>query len=148
MASPKYEVFALFDASGNPFTGATPTFLTYKDSTGVDVAQPSIVEVGGGLYRFLPVFADPTLGLVYVVDGGASANHQKYWRYMRNEDWYPDLLLDLEDEILGQWKLFPSGPDANRLVLYRQDGTVLKKFDLKDSAGNPTSTQPFSRVPV
>lgn len=49
----------------------------------------------------------------------------------------------------GRWKIFTTGGDANRLVFYQADGvTVLKKFDLKDSSGNPTTTNIFERVPV
>jgi len=49
----------------------------------------------------------------------------------------------------GRWKIFTTGPDANRLVLYDLDGTtVLKKFDLKDSSGSATTTSVFERVPV
>jgi hypothetical protein len=49
----------------------------------------------------------------------------------------------------GRWKIFTSGPDANRLVIYDTDGTTpLIKFDLKNSAGGATSIEPFERVPV
>lgn len=55
----------------------------------------------------------------------------------------------LADIGLGKWEIKTSGPDANRLVIYRQDGvTVLKKFDLKDGAGDATFVNPFSRTPV
>lgn len=58
-------------------------------------------------------------------------------------------LTDLMDIGLGRWKIEVTGGDANRLVLYRQDGvTVLKKFDLLDSAGDPTFINPFTREPV
>ncbi len=57
-------------------------------------------------------------------------------------------ITDLHDALLGEWKIFTSGPDANRLVLYRPSAAVLKKFDLQDSAGNPTSLRPYRRVPV
>lgn len=49
----------------------------------------------------------------------------------------------------GRWKLFTTGPDANRIVLYAADGTtVLQKWDLFDSAGAPSSSELFERVPV
>lgn len=49
----------------------------------------------------------------------------------------------------GRWKVFISGPDANRIVLYDTDGvTPLLKFDLKDSAGSATFVNPFERVKV
>jgi hypothetical protein len=49
----------------------------------------------------------------------------------------------------GRWKIFTSGPDANRLVLYSNDGTtVLQKWDLKDAAGSPATTNIFERIPT
>ena len=50
-------------------------------------------------------------------------------------------LLQIET---GRWKIVD-----NQMVLYESDGiTALKTFDLKDSSGNPTETEPFERVPV
>ena len=49
----------------------------------------------------------------------------------------------------NKWKVFTSGPDANRLVIYDDDDTTpLYKFDLVDSTGAPTVTNPFARTPV
>ena len=54
------------------------------------------------------------------------------------------LLSDLLQIETGRWKIV-----GNQMVIYESDGTtVLKAFDLKDSAGNPTETEPFERVPV
>lgn len=148
MSSPQIVVFFLYDESaGTPLTGATPTFTTYKDDTGTTLAFPTITEVGGGAYKFTPVF--PTnKGIVYVVDGGAGSIPRHQAAFVRPEDYFLDIIKDLQDEIIGEWRVFTSGPDANRMVLYRQDGSVLKKFDLKDSAGSPTTTTPFRRIPV
>lgn len=58
-------------------------------------------------------------------------------------------LSDLRDEAIGKWEILTTGPDANRLVLYRVDGiTVLKKFDLQDVGGSPNFNNPFKRIPV
>lgn len=49
----------------------------------------------------------------------------------------------------GKWQIHSSGGDANRLVLYDEDGTTpLYKFDLADVSGLPTFTSPFRRTPV
>lgn len=49
----------------------------------------------------------------------------------------------------GKWEIKVTGPDANRLILYKPDGvTVLKKFDLKNANGDPTFVNPFQRIPV
>jgi len=97
MASPHVEVFYLFDALGAPVAGkaigpgaAQIHFLTYKNEAGTDVAQPVITEVGGGAYKFTPVFADTTHGITYIVSTGGS-NPITWSRYMRPEDWNDDL---------------------------------------------------------
>lgn len=147
MASPKIEVFFLYDSAGAPLTGATPVFDTYKDDLGTNLAQPSITEIGGGAYKFTPVL-DPARGIAYVVDGGASANPRRLARYVRPEDFATDLVQDLWDIEFGKWQIATSGPDIHRLVLYRPDNSILKKFDLFDSAGIPTSINPFRRDPI
>lgn len=49
----------------------------------------------------------------------------------------------------GKWQIHVTGADANRLVIYGTDGvTPLKKFDLKDAAGDATFINPFTRTPV
>lgn len=49
----------------------------------------------------------------------------------------------------GRWKIHLTGADANRLVIYDEDGTTpLVKFDLLDGAGDPTYINPFERTPV
>jgi hypothetical protein len=149
MASPKVVCFFLFNEStGAPLTGATPTFTTYKNTDGTDVANPSITEIGGGVYKFTPIF--PTdKGLVFVVNGGAGSTPRYQSAFLRPEDYNLDALTDLQDEMFGKWEIPTIGPDTNRLVLYRQDGiTVLKKFDLLDSSGSPSSVNVFSRIPV
>lgn len=56
---------------------------------------------------------------------------------------------DLHDIELGKWQIFTTGPDANRLVLYKPDGTtVIKKFDLKNADGVLTFVNPLSRTPA
>lgn len=91
MASPKLEVFFLYNAStGAPLTGATPAFTTYKDETGTNVTQPSISELAGGAYAFTPSFPSASHGIFYVVDGGATAAPRYAGRYMRPEDWNGD----------------------------------------------------------
>lgn len=58
-----------------------------------------------------------------------------------------DILLQKYEE--NRWKVHKTGPDANRLVYYDNDGvTPLLKFDLFDDVGAPTSDTPFERVPV
>lgn len=150
MASPKIEVFFLYDGTGAPLTGAVPVFDTYKDDLGVNLTQPSITEIGGGAYKFTPdITTNPNRGIAYVIDGTAAASPRRLARYVRPEDYALDLVVDLWDMEFGKWQIMTSGGDINRLVTYRTDGvTILKKFNLFDSAGVPTSINPFRRDPI
>lgn len=161
MASPKDENLFFFDPAADvPLTGLSPTFTTYKDDLGNDLAQPVISEVGGGWYKFTPVFADPDRSISYIVDGGVSASPRYIYRNMRPEDWNADnadtsvsavetKIDDIHAVSLGKWEIKTTGVDANRMILYAEDGvTVLKKFDLFDDSGAPTSVNPFVREPV
>jgi hypothetical protein len=149
MASPRYEVFFAYDlATGVPLTGAAGgmSFDTYKDETGTNLSQPAITEIGGGAYKFLPTFASTSHGVVYVLNLGTGAAPARVARYARNEDFASEDGLQFQ---MARCKIFVSGGDANRLVVYQPDGTTpLMKFDLKDQLGAPTYSSPFERVPV
>lgn len=149
MASPKDVAFPIYNASTRaPATGQTPTFTVYKNSSGTDVTAPSITEIGGGFYKFTPVFADPTKYLVAIIDCG-SANDPRYLSLqIRPEDYHVDLIPDIRDEALGEWRIFKTGPNQNQMILYRVDGTELARFDLKDSDGTATTAKVFWRDPA
>lgn len=149
MASPQIIVFTIFDSSNNPLTGQAGlmSFTTYKNEIGTNLSAPTIVEVGGGAYKFTPTFAT-NHGIAWVINTGAGANPPSLFGYIRPEDFYPDQIQDLTDEAFGKWQIFTIGGNANKLILYRADGvTILKTFDLQDASGNPTTTNPFIRVP-
>lgn len=153
MASPKLEVFFVKSTATNlPLTGAAGSmvFETYKNDLGANVTpQPTISEIGGGLYAFTPVFSDAARGIAYVITTGASGNPDRIYRYMRPEDWNADKVDTLVSIETGKWEIKTSGPDANRMIMYAADGvTVLYKFDLFDESGAATTINPFKRVPV
>ena len=55
-----------------------------------------------------------------------------------------ELIKGLVKHAQNRWKI-----DNNQLTIYDNDGTTpLYVFDLKDSSGNPTETNPYERVPV
>ncbi len=149
MASPKMQLFFLTSAStGAPLPGVVPVFTSYTDETGASITPPAITEVGGGVYKFTPVFPTDKI-VVFVIDGTSATAGRYQYGYLRPEDFYEDYILDLYQHSFGKWIIQTTGPDANRLVLYKEDGTtVLKKFDLFDSSGAPTAVNPFSRDPV
>lgn len=149
MASPSIEVLFFYNAStGAPMTGLTPTFLTYANTAGTPVAQPAISEIGGGAYKFTPVLP-ASEGLVYVIDAGATATPRYSTRFIRSSDFDLDDVATILQYSQGRWKIHTTGPDANRLVIYEEDGTtVVRKFDLTDSGGSATTTSPYERTPV
>lgn len=172
MSSPKIEVVFIYDNSGNPLAGQTigvgeVEFILYKDDLGVDLAKPTITAVGGGAYKFTPVFP-ANRGIAYIMKTGTGGNPKSIAKFMRPEDFNIDNadvptssvgvtgIAAVEakvDELLqinkGKWEIKYTGLDANRLIIYQADGvTVLKKFDLFDKDGLPTSINPFKRVPL
>ena len=50
----------------------------------------------------------------------------------------------------GRWKIVTDSgdPDYQRMVFYDDVGGVLRKFDLFDANGNPTTVNPYERRPV
>lgn len=65
--------FGLYDAAGAPLASATPTFTSYRDVAGA-VASPSIVNLGSGLYGFVPTVANKAAYVSFVINCGASSN--------------------------------------------------------------------------
>ncbi len=57
-------------------------------------------------------------------------------------------LTALMDGMFGKWELVTTGDDANRLVLYKQNGDELMKFDCKDADGLASTSPVFKRIPV
>lgn len=123
------------------------------------VEHSSSVVSGSGTYQLrLTLSGTNTAGpLMYVVKSTSSKAYIGSIKVVANEevDTYNALAIvsssvdRLREGAEGRWKIFTTGPDANRMVFYRPDGvTVLYKVDLKDAAGAATSTSPFERVPV
>lgn len=98
MASPQLQEFVVYDpTTGAPKTGvaigpgATQIhFTSYTNDAGAPLAQPTISEIGGGKYSFLPVFTiDHTIDYV-VSTGGNSPLY--YSNFIRPEDYNIDTL--------------------------------------------------------
>lgn len=158
MASPQSISFAVFDsATGLPLTGfaASLSFLTYKDETGANLAQPSIVEEGGGFYRFTPTFSAGHK-INWVVSTG-TALPGLHWGTLRPEDFNSDLItavvnttVNIQQFQQGDWELVTSGPDTGKYVIYGPDGvTPLIKFALTKPDGTswtPSATANTKRT--
>lgn len=147
--SPKIVVFWLYNATtGAPAAGETPVFTVYKDDQGNDMAQPSITAIGGGAYKFTPVF-DSGEGIAFSISSGSTALPLYQSGYLRPEDYFIDDIAILKQIETGKWQIHTTGPNENQLVLYDEDGvTALYTFDLADEDGNPVSTGPFRRTPA
>ncbi len=60
--------FACFDGSGVPLTSQVPVFTQYVDKTGTARSQPTITNIGGGMYEFQPTDADEIAGTCYLIN--------------------------------------------------------------------------------
>lgn len=157
----------LIDAGGGPvlsvsasqvWDGTTPGSISIVKASGAIVTFAltngvTWIEVGAtkfpGLYHIvLPGSVTDVIGTlqVAVLPNGAS---------------FLSTIISSDVESIGadvskiakitanNWTIQTSGGDANRLVIYDDDGTTpLYKFDLKDSSGAPTVTTPFRRSRV
>lgn len=65
------QTFRLYDHLQQPLTGQLPTFRTYFNQVGTELAHPVIFEIGLGKYGFN--FDDPNTPRGYQVDGGVLA---------------------------------------------------------------------------
>ena len=198
MPTPKYQTFFLYDSATRlPATGLTigPSdirFLTYKYTNGTSVYtgegfyKPTIIELGGGAYGFLPIFnpgtPDESMAIFYVISCGTGVAPDLVNGYLRPEDFYTDVIeenvlsaistsdgvvtgaistsegnitdaIDLsldytKDFVEGKWAIYTTGPNANKMILYKRNDEVLKTFNLLDKDGNATNTSPYQRVPV
>lgn len=174
MGSPQIEVFLVFDKStGLPVAGRLSdlSFSSYTDETGSNVTpQPTFSEIGNGAYKFTPSFPSSSHGIMYVVNTGTNTANPYVYRYMRPEDWKTDNLpadpasdttvtsvksdtstmlphvVQTRHLTEGRWKVDSIN---STLTAYAQDGTtILQVWNLKDSHGNPTSLNPFERIPT
>jgi hypothetical protein len=144
MSSPKIFAFVIYDATtGLPKTGAagSMTFEAYKTEAGVNVTPPTIVEIGGGGYYFMPVF-NVDHGIFFVLN---TANLPlRISGYLRPEDYATDDLpaaitnvQAIKDYQQGTWVIQTTGPDINRMVFYAPDGiTAIAKYDLQQTDGS------------
>lgn len=83
--SPAAFVFAVYDAvTGAPKAGVVNSFTTYVDQNDVSLTQPTITEIGGGLYKFIPSFA--LANEISFIMSTASNNPIFLSGYMRVED--------------------------------------------------------------
>lgn len=81
--------FGLYDNTGTPYVSATPSFTVYKNKSGVTLPSPSIVNLGNGLYGFIPSYSDREAYVSYIIDCGASVSVKYHSGILE-----PDLNID------------------------------------------------------
>ena len=161
----------IFDNAGNPVAGiafgaVTASVQKADGSTAavtVTISDWSETTFGafsgtGSYELILPAGALDTTGqLIYAISTPGNRTHVGVIKVVANEEVDTYTLANTISgtveriQVLkeGRWKIFDSGPDANRLVLYDFDGiSILQKWDLKDKTGAPSSTEVYERVPV
>jgi hypothetical protein len=69
--------WSIYDDTGAPLTGVVPAFVEYCDRNGVARTPPTILELGGGMYGFIPTTEDAMTGTAYLVDNGATASPRR-----------------------------------------------------------------------
>lgn len=131
---------SFFTENGTPKTGLTPTIDIWDTDGNHVVSAGSMVELDGGFYTYSFATYDSTKNYVVRSDGGASLPVSERYQ-IGNIDPIIDNILKLEKNKLVI--------ESNQLKIYDDNGTtVLYTFNLKDSAGNPTTTNVFKREPV
>lgn len=94
--------WVVYDADGAPKTGASPTFVDYRDRSSNTRTQPTIIELGGGQYAFLPSDADEAIGVCYLVDN-ASGNSPRRVSGAVSTSALPFSAWHLEDDSEALW---------------------------------------------
>lgn len=62
--------FAVYDSAGAPYVSATPTFASYQTQAGAEVTPPTVVNLGLGLYAFVPAAPELSAGAAYEIATG------------------------------------------------------------------------------
>jgi len=150
----------LLNASNLPVTAMTATNL--DDTTGVgkigviksDGTYVSLTLVNGttwheidsikapGLYHVTVPLTDTNLiGSLMLIIRAASSEFKTSYGSVSVEEFH------LASQVAkNNWQIHTTGAEANRLVVYDDDGTtVLIRFDLKDGTGAPSTSTVFER---
>lgn len=165
-----------FRPTDTALTLGSSAFVVFKKlsngTTPTNAAPGTFRNLGYGLYTFEYTAAE---SVVYMIDGGSGLPDES--RYIHgiiapgvgngttqsaiqalNENVAQiDARMQMAVEFLsllsklefGRWKIITSGPDANHMIFFDDDGaTPIAKFALKDALGNPTFKSIMEREPV
>ena len=155
---------AFFTDKGTPKTGLSPTIDVWKDDGTHSVNAQTMTEIAGGFYKYNFAGYDEALNYCIRADGGGALALNDRYVFNTNEIGQVtedltdiDTLIDaikaktdtiswaditfLKDIEGGRWKIVD-----NQMIFYKSDNsTEVARFDLFDSAGNPTMTNVLER---
>jgi len=147
-----YQTLAFYQA-GSPKTGLSPSIsVVYNLETlsAVTIAASDIVivELGQGMYRLAINWAATSLSLTRQLsiridgDPGAIIGLTDSERYQFFEVSRNDIVKmeDFYDALTGDWEIL-----NNQLIMKDRDGNTLHTFNLFDSYGQATSSNPIKR---
>jgi len=138
-------ILVFFTDAGVPKLGLTPD-IWIDDITAIGapvnvVNGVAMTEISRGFYGY--DFSNDNFKKYQVfVDGGVTLqNIERYHYGMIDEANDIELISKVEK---GRWRIL-----NNQMIFYDDDDTTpLLTFDLKDSGGAPTETEPYERDPV
>lgn len=116
--------FGLQASDGTPLTGLTigPAglrFLKYVDRDGSARAQPTLVEIGGGQYGFVPTTSDEEVGTCYLIECTTASEPRRVSGAIHKVD-NPFICWHLEKSDASLW----DGVDPSITVWNKFDGSA------------------------
>jgi hypothetical protein len=152
----------LLNSSGAPVTGIG--FGQLNDTTGVNKVSViksdgsvSSLTLDGTTWTQISATRAPGLYHITVPSGSLNLVGGLQIAVRANASEFETALVSISVEeyhiaskvAKNTWQIHTSGGDANRLVIYDDDGTTpLLKFDLTDSTAAPTTSAPFKRTKI
>ena len=156
---------AFFLNKEGPVTGLTPTITIIDLSDNSElISDASMTEVGRGAYKYFYTSYDYTKDYCIIMDGGATLLNNERYIFVGNDSFKNDIADQVYEEdytghttsstfgnLLNTLLNYESGKweiTNNQMKFYNTSGTVIKTFNLYDSAGNPSMMNVYKREPV
>lgn len=158
-------IFTVFTNNGTPQTGLSPTIDVRDASGSLIVTSGSMVEVGGGGYKYDFVTYSGGTDYIFIANGGATlpiAERYKsgsnelagVWEELKTEhttsgtfgesvntiEVNTERLRDVEE---GNWAIV-----GTQMIFYDRTGSEILRYNLKDQSGTASNDDVFSRVKV
>lgn len=146
----KYITVAFEDTEGNPAEGLSPVVSIWRVSdNSLLVDDVSMLEIGGGWYKYLWTGYDPDIPVVIRCNGGVSLNNRYGWGVSLVDVEAKVDLLQVDLSFIkniegGKWQIV-----GEQMIFYKEDNiTEIARFDLFNEAGLPANQNVFKRMRV